>query len=73
MVKVKSSTLLAELSFQHAPCMSRLCGRHVHITWLAYLAFLCSDLLHAYCNFESKKAISITLFGQCPNNQFYLA
>ena len=30
MVKVKSSTLLAELSFQHALCMSRLCGRHSH-------------------------------------------
>ena len=39
------------------------------ITWLVYLACLHSHVLRTYCNFESKIAISITLFGRRPNNK----
>ena len=43
-------------------------GRHSgRIAWLVYLACLRSHVLCAYCNFESKQAISITLFGRRPN------
>ena len=34
-------------------------------TWVAYV---CKYVLLAYCNFESKQAILITLFGRRPNN-----
>ena len=33
------------------------------------LACLRSHALRAYCNFKSKQAISITLFGRRPNNK----
>ena len=33
------------------------------------LACLPSHVLRAFCNFESKEAISITLFGRRPNNK----
>ena len=36
------------------------------------LACLCSLVLCADCNFESKQAISKTLFWQCPNNEYLL-
>ena len=43
-------------------------GRHSgRVAWLVYLACLRSHVLCAYCNFESKQAISITLFGRHPN------
>ena len=35
------------------------------------LACLRSHVLRAYCNFESKQANSITLFGRRPNNKFF--
>ena len=35
---------------------------------LVYFACLRSHVFRAYCNFESKQAISITLFGRRPNN-----
>ena len=38
------------------------------VAWLVYLARLLSHVLRAYCNFESKQANSITLFGRRPNN-----
>ena len=37
------------------------------VDWLVYLACLRSHALRAYCNFESKQAISITLFRRRPN------
>ena len=41
----------------------------IRVAWLVYLASLSSHVLSAYCNFESKQAISITLFGRRPNNK----
>ena len=42
------------------------------VAWLVYLAFLRSHVLRAYCNFESKQANSITLFGRRPNKALIL-
>ena len=45
------------------------CGKaRERVAWLVYLACLRSHVLRAYCNFESKQASSITLFGRRPNN-----
>ena len=52
------------LSGSFLPCTSRSCGRH----WRR-LACLPSHVLRAYCNFESKQAVSITLFGRRPNKK----
>ena len=41
----------------------------IRVAWLVYLASLSSHVLRAYCNFESKQATSITLFGRRPNNK----
>ena len=41
----------------------------IRVAWLVYLASLSSHVLSAYCNFESKQAISITLFGRRPNKK----
>ena len=41
----------------------------IRVAWLVYLDCLRSNVLRAYCNFESKQAISITLFGRRPNNK----
>ena len=35
------------------------------------LQVLRSQVLRAYCNFESKQTISITLLGRRPNNKYY--
>ena len=43
------------------PCTSRSRGKY-----LRRLVCLRSHELRAYCNFESKRAISITLFGRRP-------
>ena len=40
----------------------------IRVSWLVCLACLRSHVLRAYCNFESKQANSITLFGRRPNN-----
>ena len=40
----------------------------VCVAWLVYLACLRSHVLRDYCNFESKQANTITLFGRRPNN-----
>ena len=48
-------------------CVVTYRGAKTRIAWLVYLDCLCSHILHTYCNFESKQANSITLFGQCPN------
>ena len=45
------------------PCTRRSRGRHSR-----RLACLRSHVLRAYFNFESKQAISVTLFGRRPNN-----
>ena len=68
-VKGRSSTLLAELTFRHTFYLVR--DVHVvdiRVAWLVYLACLRSHVLRAYFNFESKQAISVTLFGRRPNN-----
>ena len=64
-VKVGSSCLLGDFFFPACflPCASRSRGRHSR-----RLARLRLHVLRAYCNFESKQAISITLFGRRPNN-----
>ena len=38
---------------------------------LCHLACLCSHVLRAYCNFESKQAYLITLFGRHPNKKLH--
>ena len=43
----------------------------IHVAWLVYLAYLSSHVLRAYCNFESKHAISKTLLGRCPNKRMF--
>ena len=45
-------------------CVVILRGRHSR-----RLAGLCSHILSAHCNFKSKQANSITLFGRRPNNE----
>ena len=50
------------------PCKSRSRGRYWRL-----LACLHSLVLRAYCNFESKRAISITLFGRGPNRLWIVA
>ena len=49
------------------PCTSRSRGK-----CLRRLACLRSHVLRAYCNFESKRAISITLFGRRPIKKTYV-
>ena len=66
-----SSTLLAELSFFPAAFYLVRVVRvaDIGVAWLVYLACLPSHVLRAYCNFESKQAVSITLFGRRPNKK----
>ena len=53
-------------------CLDKSLGRHsTRVAWLVYLACLRSHVLRAYYNFESKQAISITLFGRRSNNNNY--
>ena len=53
-------------------CRDKSRGRHsTRVARLVYLACLRSHVLRAYYNFESKQAISITLFGRRPNNNSY--
>ena len=54
-VKVGSSTLLAELFFQQA--FYPIC-----VAWLVYLTRLPSYRLHAYCIFEAKQAIDYSIW-----------
>ena len=68
-VKVGSSTLLAEVSFRHAFYLVRDV-RVADIAWIVYLACLRSHVFNAYCNFDSEQTITITLFGQRPNNNY---
>ena len=50
-------------------CRDTSRGRHsCRFAWLIYSACLRSHVLRAYCNLETKQAISITLFGRRPNN-----
>ena len=49
------------------PCKSRSRGRYWRL-----LVCLHSLVLRAYCNFESKRPISITLFGRGPNKKTYV-
>ena len=49
------------------PCTSRSRGK-----CLRRLACLRSHVLRAYCNFESKRAISITLFGRRPIKETFV-
>ena len=69
-VKVGSSTLLEDLSFRH-PFVRVVRVADIHVAWLVYLAYLRSHVLRAYCNFESKRAISKTLLGRRPNNRMF--
>ena len=49
------------------PCTSRSRGKY-----LRRLVCLRSHVLRAYCNFESKRAISITLFGRRPIKETFV-
>ena len=44
----------------------------IRFAWVFYLACLHSHVLRAYYNFESKREISITLFGRRPNKKTYV-
>ena len=69
-VKVGSRVLLAELSFRHSFYLVRVVRvEDIRVAWLVYLDCLRSNVLRAFYNFESKQAISITLFGRRPNNK----
>ena len=69
-VKMGARTLIAELSFRHSFYLVRVVRvEDIRVAWLVYLDCLRSNVLRAYCNFESKQAISITLFGRRPNNK----
>ena len=61
-------TYSSQLSFRHGLYLVRVV---IHVNWLVYLACLLSHVLRAYCNFESKQAISISLFGRRPNNNVF--
>ena len=64
---------LRELSFRHAFYLVRVVRvADISVTWLVYLACLRSHLLRSNCNFESKRAILITLFGRRPNKKMYV-
>ena len=41
----------------------------IHLTSLVYFHCLHLQVLRAYCTFASKQAVSITLYGPCPNNK----
>ena len=59
---------LAELSVLHAFYLVQVIRvADICVAWLVYLACLCSNVLHAYCKFESQQAISITLFRRRSN------
>ena len=65
-VKVGSSMHPASRAFFlvcFLPCTRCSCGRHSRRLACLHLHVLC-----AYCNFESKQAISVTLFGRHANN-----
>ena len=65
-----SSALLTELSFRRAFYLVRVvCGADFGVAWPVYLACLLSHVLRAYCNFESKQAVSITLIGRRLNKK----
>ena len=69
----KRKKTLRELSFGHAFYLIRVVRvADISVTWLVYLACLRSHLLRSYCNFASKRAISITLFGRRPNKKTYV-
>ena len=52
-------------------CRDTSCGRNSsRVAWRVYLACFRLYALRAYCNFKSKQAISITLFGRRSNNNF---
>ena len=61
-------TYSSQLSFPHSLYLVRVV---IHVNWLVYLACLLSHVLRAYCSFESKQAISISLFGRRPNNNVF--
>ena len=64
---LRSSTLLTELSFRHAFYVVRVVRvADILVALLSYFANLRSQVLRAYCNFESKQAISKTLFWVTP-------
>ena len=43
----------------------------IRLASLVYLRCLRLQVLRAYCTFASKQAVSITLFGPCPNNKTF--
>ena len=52
---------------EHKCCVVTHRTADFRVAWLVYLACLRSYVLRAYCNFESKQAIAITLFGRRQN------
>ena len=66
--KQKKNKTLWELSFRHAFYLIRVV-RVADTSRSRRLACLRSHVLRAYRNFESKQAISITLFGRRPSKK----
>ena len=63
-VKLVSRTLLAELSFRHCFYLVRVVRvEDIRVAWLVYLDSLRSNVLRAYCNFESKKRSRLRYLG----------
>ena len=62
-----------ELSLRHAFYLVRVVRvADIRVAWLVYFACLRSHVMRAYGNFESKRAISITLFGPSPNKNTFV-
>ena len=55
--------------FEDKCCVVTHRAADIRVAWLVYLACLRSHVLRANCNFESKQANSITLFGRRPNEK----
>ena len=55
--------------FEDKCCVVTHRAADIRVAWLVYLACLSSHVLRANCNFESKQANSITLFGRRPNEK----
>ena len=66
--KTKQDAVVAFFPARFLPCTSRSRGRYSR-----RLACLRSHVLRAYCNFKSKRAISITLFERHPRDKMYVA
>ena len=66
---------LRSQNWDQVPCLQNflfgiLLTLYESFAWQTFIPLVClnSHVVRAYCIFESKQAISITLSGRCPNN-----